>query len=161
MVTSKALSEDWQNRRYESEKLWAYRPIKVDEVPEGKHPVDWFINQKLEELGLEKAPIANARELYRRLSFGLTGLPPSPSEVENFEKEFKQSKQALSLHAKKLMASPHYESILRGTGWMSPATLIPADSPTITPVRMRGVTGTMSCGHSMRTSHTTNLSWNK
>ena len=92
VVTSKALSEDWQNRRYESDKLWAYRPIKVDEVPEGKHPVDWFINQKLEELGLEQAPIANGRELYRRLSFGLTGLPPSPSEVENFEKEFKQSK---------------------------------------------------------------------
>ena len=108
VVTSKALSEDWQNRRYESDKLWAYRPIKVDEVPEGKHPVDWFINQKLEELGLEQAPIASARELYRRLSFGLTGLPPSPSEVGNFEKEFKQSKQALSLHAKKLMASPHY-----------------------------------------------------
>jgi hypothetical protein len=108
VVTSKALSEDWQNRRYESDKLWAYRPIKVDEVPEGKHPVDWFINQKLEELGLEQAPIANARELYRRLSFGLTGLPPSPSEVGNFEKEFTQSKQALLLHAKKLMASPHY-----------------------------------------------------
>ena len=29
VVTSKALSEDWQNRRYEPEKLWAYRPLKL------------------------------------------------------------------------------------------------------------------------------------
>ena len=108
VVTSKALSEDWQNRRYESDKLWAYRPIKAEEVPDGEHPVDWFINQKLEELGLDKAPLASARELYRRLSFGLTGLPPLPSEVGDFEKEFKQSKEALSKHADKLMASTHY-----------------------------------------------------
>ena len=108
VVTSKALSEDWQNRRYESEKLWAYRPIRVENVPEGKNPVDWFINQKLEESGLEKAPLAKAHELYRRLSFGLTGLPPLPSEVMKFEKDFKQSKKALSIYAKKLMASPHY-----------------------------------------------------
>ena len=95
VVTSKALSEDWQNRRYEPEKLWAYRPIKVEKVPEGKHPVDWFINQRLEVSGLEKAPVATARELYRRLSFGLTGLPPLPSEVMNFEEDFKKSKKAL------------------------------------------------------------------
>ena len=108
VVTSKALSEDWQNRRYEPEKLWAYRPIKVEKVPEGKHPVDWFINQRLKVSGLEKAPVATARELYRRLSFGLTGLPPLPSEVMNFEEDFKKSKKALSIYAKKLMASPHY-----------------------------------------------------
>jgi mono/diheme cytochrome c family protein len=108
VVTSKALSEDWQNRRYEPEKLWAYRPLKVEQIPEGKHPVDWFVNRKLEESGLKKSPVATARELYRRLSFGLTGLPPLPKEVVNFEKDFKKSEKALSIHAKKLMASPHY-----------------------------------------------------
>ena len=108
VVTSKALSEDWQNRRYEPEKLWAYRPLKVQDVPRGKHPVDWFVNRKLEESGLEKAPFASARELYRRLSFGLTGLPPLPTELVEFEKDFKKSKKALSIYTKKLMASPHY-----------------------------------------------------
>jgi mono/diheme cytochrome c family protein len=108
VVTSKALSEDWQNRRYEPEKLWAYRPLKVEQIPEGKHPVDWFVNRKLEESGLKKSPVATARELYRRLSFGLTGLPPLPKEVVNFEKDFKKSEKALSIYAKKLMASPHY-----------------------------------------------------
>ena len=49
VVTSKALTDDWQNRRYKPEHLWAYRPLKVKAVPEGKHPVDWFINRKLAE----------------------------------------------------------------------------------------------------------------
>ena len=42
--------------------------------------MDWFAILKVEEFGLEKSPVAG-RELYRRLSFGLTGLPPLPSEV--------------------------------------------------------------------------------
>ena len=108
VVTSKALSEDWQNRRYETEKLWAYRPLKVEKVPAGINPVDWFVNRKLKEFDLDYAPRATARELYRRLSFGLTGLPPKPIEASKFEKEFKKSKNALSVYAKKLMASPYY-----------------------------------------------------
>ncbi len=36
VVTSKALSDDWQNRRYETKKLWAYRPLQVEKVPAGK-----------------------------------------------------------------------------------------------------------------------------
>ena len=70
--------------------------------------MDWFVNRKLEESGLEKSPVATARELYRRLSFGLTGLPPLPNEVLEFEEDFKKSKKALSIHAKKLMAAPQY-----------------------------------------------------
>ena len=108
VITSKALSEDWQNRRYETEKLWAYRPIEVEKVPTGKHPIDWFVNRKLKEIGLNSAPDASAHELYRRLSFGLTGLPPQPTDVRKFEKDFKKSKNAISVYAKKLMASLHY-----------------------------------------------------
>ena len=40
--TSKALSDDWQNRRYEQSRLWAYQPLKVQEVPANAHPVDWL-----------------------------------------------------------------------------------------------------------------------
>jgi len=108
VVTSKALSEDWQKRRYETKKLWAYRPLKVEDVPEGEHPVDWFVNRKLKEAGLDPAPDASPRELYRRLSFGLTGLPPGPAQANKFESEFPQSKTALLDHAKELMASSHY-----------------------------------------------------
>ena len=48
MVTSKALSEDWQKRRYETKKLWSYRPLKVEKVTWGEHFIDWFVNRKLQ-----------------------------------------------------------------------------------------------------------------
>ena len=109
VVTSKALSEDWQNRRYEPEKLWAYRPLAVKDVPDGQHPVDWFIGQKLKRAKLEPAPAANARELVRRMSFGLTGLPPKPTEIREFEAAWeKDPADAVRDFAVKLMATPHY-----------------------------------------------------
>ncbi len=108
VLTARALSKDWQERRYETKKLWAYRPLQVETVPAGEHPVDWFVDRKLKEAGLEPAPEASSRELYRRLSFGLTGLPPQPSKANEFEREFAKSKEALRAHGDELMASPHY-----------------------------------------------------
>ncbi len=108
VVTSKALSEDWQKRRYETKKLWSYRPLKVEKVPGGENPIDWFVNRKLKEVGLKPAPDASPRELFRRLSFGLTGLPPDPARATKFEREFSQSRDALLDHAEELMASSHY-----------------------------------------------------
>ena len=46
--------------------------------------------------------------MYRRLSFGLTGLPPDPAQAAKFEPEFSQSKDALLDHVQELMASSHY-----------------------------------------------------
>lgn len=107
--TSKALSEDWENRRYEAEKLWSYRSLRVEEVPEGKHPVDWFILRELSEADLEPAPVAEARELARRMSFGFLGLPPSPDELASFEEACeKDVAAAVRDYAAKLMDSPHY-----------------------------------------------------
>ena len=109
VATSKALSEDWQNRRYETTKLWAYRPLVVKSVPEGEHPIDWFIDQQLLEANLDPAPAAGAQELARRLSFGLTGLPPKPKEVNEFVAAYqKNAQQAVKDLAARLMASPHY-----------------------------------------------------
>ncbi len=109
VTTSKALSDDWQNRRYEPEKLWAYRPLSVAEVPTGKHPVDHFIGAKLAEVDLKPAPSATARALARRMSFGLTGLPPLPRDVKIFEKGFgENSGKAVAEFVKQLMASKHY-----------------------------------------------------
>ncbi len=107
--TSGGLGEDWTNRRYEPEKLWAYRPLEVEKVPEGIHPVDWFVDRRLEKAGLEPAPIAAPGELVRRMTFGLTGLPPAPGEVRRFKEEFgKDSIAAVRAYAGRLMASPHY-----------------------------------------------------
>ena len=108
VATSKALSEEWQKRRYETGKLWAYRPLKVEDVPASEHPVDWFVNRKLKETGLDPAPDASPRALYRRLSFGLTGLPPDPVAAAKFERELAKSKDSLLGHVEELMATPHY-----------------------------------------------------
>ncbi|MEM0897192.1 MAG: PSD1 and planctomycete cytochrome C domain-containing protein [Verrucomicrobiota bacterium] len=109
VATSKALSEDWQTRRYESEKLWAYKPLNVGKVPSGEHPVDFFIERKLEAAELPPAPDAEARELVRRMSFGLTGLPPKPFQVNEFVAAFEKDRaKAVSGFAEELMATQHY-----------------------------------------------------
>ena len=97
---SKALSDDWQHRRYEPKKLWAYRPLKVEAVPDGAHPVDYFVDRRLKKAGLKAAPAATPRELVRRMRFGLTGLPPTPAEVAEFE--------STPAFANKLMGTPQY-----------------------------------------------------
>ena len=107
--TSKALGEAWQNRRYDPEKLWAYRPLAVAAVPAGRHPVDFFIGRKLAELGLEPAADAEPRELGRRLSFTLTGLPPQAERLSAFAEAFRSDPQkAVDTYAGELRGSPHY-----------------------------------------------------
>lgn len=109
VLVSRALSDDWQNRRYESEKLWAYRPIESVNVPKGKHPVDWFIDRQLERVGLAAAPAASALTMARRLSYGLTGLSPTPEQVEQFAAEFKNNPKAtVREFSRHWMSTPHY-----------------------------------------------------
>ncbi|NQV29098.1 MAG: DUF1553 domain-containing protein [Rhodopirellula sp.] len=107
--TSGGLSDDWINRRYKPEHLWAYQPLNVEDVPKLAHPVDWFIDRKLKEIELSPAPVASPRELVRRLSFGVTGLPPAPEDAARFEVEAKNDVNAAVLnYSRKLMATPHY-----------------------------------------------------
>ncbi len=109
VLTSKALSDDWQNRRYEPKKLWAYRPLQVETVPAAEHPVDWFIDRELAEAQLEPAPAEEAGKLVRRMSFGLTGLPPQPSDVRKFSSAFANNPDAaVRDFARQLMKSTHY-----------------------------------------------------
>lgn len=106
--TSGGLSDDWTNRRYKPEDLWAYRPLKVQEVPKAVHPIDWFIDQKLEALELEPAPEATAQELIRRLSFGLTGLPPTEVNPKIRKLMEVDVGVGVEFYANQLMDSPHY-----------------------------------------------------
>jgi mono/diheme cytochrome c family protein len=76
--TSGGLSPDWTNRTYKPEDLWAYRPLTRPAVPAGAaNPVDAFVNARLAALGLTPAPPADRRTLIRRVTFDLTGLPPT------------------------------------------------------------------------------------
>src|SRR4051794_32863950 len=69
---------------------WSLVPPKVPDVPRVKderwvrNPIDAFILGDMETLGLKPAPEADRATLIRRLRFDLTGLPPSPREVDAF-----------------------------------------------------------------------------
>ncbi len=109
VLVSRALSDDWQNRRYDSEKLWAYRPLTSATLPINGHPIDHFINVKLAAAQLDPAPPADARSLLRRLCFGLTGLPPTPAQVQQFTTDYHNDPStAVNTFAAELMSSIHY-----------------------------------------------------
>lgn len=109
-----ALSPEWANRRYKLDGLWAFVPVVKPDLPkmrvEGSstHPVDVLIAARLPS-DLPLAPQAAARALIRRATFDLTGLPPSPSEVEDFERNFATNQDAaIESLVDRLLASPHY-----------------------------------------------------
>ncbi|MEM8968150.1 MAG: DUF1549 domain-containing protein, partial [Bacteroidota bacterium] len=109
--TSPALSATWQNRRYKPEDLWGFQPVQDYKVPEdylteSEHPVDAFIQRKLEEHNIELAPLADKQTLVRRATFDLTGLPPTPEEVEMFVND--NSPDAYEKLIERLLASPRY-----------------------------------------------------
>ncbi len=111
--TSGGLSEDWTGRRYKKEDLWAYQPLKKPVLPAGtkkeQHPVDAFIDAGLKKIELKPAPRATPRELIRRATYDLTGLPPNPSEIEAFLTAYKKDpKKTWSSLIDRLLASPHY-----------------------------------------------------
>ena len=112
VATSAGLSPEWNVRRYQPADLWAYQPVKkplVSGVGPDAHPVDAFLDEKLAALDLPAAPAAEARVLIRRLSFGLTGLPPSPEEVAAFERAHAmEPRAAVAAAADRLLASPHH-----------------------------------------------------
>ena len=87
--TSGGTSEEWTNRRYKQEDMWAFLPVKPksDLLPEAisrDRAVDYFVDRKLEKAALSASPTASARDLIRRATYDLTGLPPTPAEVDAF-----------------------------------------------------------------------------
>ncbi|HYR57069.1 MAG TPA: DUF1549 domain-containing protein, partial [Chthoniobacteraceae bacterium] len=76
---------------------WSLQPVEKPAVPEVKnrawseHPVDRFLLAKMEEHGLAPARDADPRTVIRRLTFALTGLPPTAAEVEEFVREFSKT----------------------------------------------------------------------
>lgn len=65
---------------------WSWEPLREDAPPEGPaaHPVDRFIEARLGRYDLDPAPPAEPAARLRRLSIDLTGLPPTPDEVDAF-----------------------------------------------------------------------------
>ncbi|MBX7210249.1 MAG: PSD1 and planctomycete cytochrome C domain-containing protein [Verrucomicrobiaceae bacterium] len=91
---------------------WAFQPITKPQVPQVKNtaqvatPIDAFIIAKLEAKGLALGPQADKRALVRRVTYDLTGLPPTPGEVESFVSD--SSAQAWDHLIERLLKSQHY-----------------------------------------------------
>jgi len=96
----------------EGRKRWAFQPLKPVAPPKvqaaawARTPVDRFILAGLEAKGLKPNPYADRRTLIRRASFDLTGLPPTPEEVEAFVAD--RAPDAWAKVVDRLLASPHY-----------------------------------------------------
>ena len=91
---------------------WAFQPVHRVEPPGNAqeswpvNPVDQFILAGLEARNLKPAPPASREQLIRRVTFGLTGLPPTPEAVEAFVKD--TSPAAYERLIDRLLASPQY-----------------------------------------------------
>ncbi|MBV9125914.1 MAG: PSD1 domain-containing protein [Planctomycetes bacterium] len=91
---------------------WAYIPPQRPEVPHPKdaawvrNPIDAFILQGLEARHIQPAPEADKRTLLRRLSLDLTGLPPTPEDMNAFLAD--KRPDAYERQVDRLLASPHF-----------------------------------------------------
>jgi len=69
--TSGGLSQEWTDRRYAPQDVWAFRsPVRTP-----GSSIDEFVARRLNDIGLPPAPLADRRTLLRRVTFDLTGLP--------------------------------------------------------------------------------------
>lgn len=103
---------------------WAFQPLVAPALPTvksragGVNPIDDFIQAKLEAQGLNLSPPADRHARLRRVTFDVTGLPPSPTEITNFIND--HSTDAYSKIVDQYLDSPHYGERL-GKVWLDAA----------------------------------------
>ncbi|MBC7856769.1 MAG: PSD1 domain-containing protein [Pirellulaceae bacterium] len=106
------LIRKWIDQGAEYDQHWSYLkplraplpPVKDAGWPAGD--IDRFVLASIEEAGLRPSPEGDKRTLLRRLSFDLTGLPPTPQQLADFEAD--KSPQAYEKVVDRLLAQPQY-----------------------------------------------------
>lgn len=105
-----SLLKQWVSQGAEFQSHWAFEPISKVIPPESTvssgNAIDQFIEARLQKNGLEPAPEADRFMLIRRLFYDVTGLPPTPEQVEQFLND--HSEDAYEKLVDQLLASPHY-----------------------------------------------------
>jgi hypothetical protein len=102
-----ATLKQWISEGAEYEAHWSFIPLKPEAV-QGL-TIDKIISDGLQSRGLTLQPEAPPETLIRRLTFDLTGLPPTPEEVASFVADHaKDSKAAIDKLVTRLLTSPHY-----------------------------------------------------
>ncbi len=108
-----ALLRRWVEQGAEWKRHWSFIPIGDTPVPQIRNPkseirndIDRFVAARLEREGLKAAREATKEHLIRRLTFDLTGLPPTPAEIDAFLAD--KSAQAFERVVDRLLAAPAY-----------------------------------------------------
>lgn len=107
----KNILKQWIQEGAEYKKHWAFIPPQKPKLPDvnsewGNNEVDRFILTKLQEVNLKPSPAADKERLIRRVSFDLTGLPPSLEQVDAFLKS--DSPEGYERAVDELLASTAY-----------------------------------------------------
>ncbi|MCC9602415.1 PSD1 and planctomycete cytochrome C domain-containing protein [Stieleria sp. JC731] len=106
--TSGGLDQAWTNRRYQPESLWAYQPLQKPDIADGPiNPIDQLINHAMPD-GLSPAGTADRRVFIRRATYDLTGLPPTPEEVQSFLDDSRSDDLVVADLVDRLLRSKHY-----------------------------------------------------
>jgi hypothetical protein len=113
-AAQKELLKKWIAAGAEYQPHWAFMPVaKTIAVPQPKdaqhwvrNPIDAFVLDRLEREGLKPAAEASREAWVRRVTFDLTGLPPTPEEIDAFLKD--QSSEAYRKVVDRLLGSPAY-----------------------------------------------------
>lgn len=114
-ATQRALLTEWLNAGAhwpEDDRHWAFVPPEQPSVPAVKrnnwtlNSIDSFILRQLEDEGLQPSPRADKATLLRRVTFDLTGLPPTNDELDAFLKD--ESDDAFETVVDRLLASERY-----------------------------------------------------
>src|SRR3984885_7396606 len=96
----------------EQRAFWSFQPLKEPAIPAVKEKswaktnIDHFVLAKLEAKGMKPVAPADRRALIRRVTLDLTGLPPTPEEVDAFVAD--KSSNAYEKVVDRLLASPRY-----------------------------------------------------
>jgi hypothetical protein len=102
----KQILQRWIEQGAEYQRHWAYEPPTKADIPPGQNGIDVLVSRRLAEIGLSPSPEADRRTLIRRLSWDLTGLPPTHEEVTAFEND--ASATAYENLVDRLLQNPHY-----------------------------------------------------
>jgi hypothetical protein len=115
---------EWIKQGAKWRKHWSFiKPEKppLPRIKNGawpKNAIDYFVLERLEREGMEPAPEADRATLIRRVSLDLTGLPPTPREIDDFLND--KSPKAYEKVVDRLLASPRYGERM-ATRWLDAA----------------------------------------
>ena len=126
----KALLRSWVESGGEYAEHWSFIAPERPEIPDtdsGPNPIDAFVGARLEQEGLSFSREIEPARLIRRVTLDLTGLPPTPGEIESFVAAYAaEGESAYEALVDRLLASPSYGETM-ALPWLEAARFADTD----------------------------------